>query len=296
MNHDRLASSIDIDLLSAYEIVRIIQHEYRTVAEATDDDGRMEGRAIDEIAERLRHGGRLVYAGAGMGGRIAVLDAADLPATFGLRPIDVQTIVPCRLDAFFTNHDPVTEGHEDHFAISEVNERVRAEDAVLAVSASGRTPFTLGAVRRANMLGALTVGVIGRHGSPLTSEVDIPIVADVGNDLLVGTGRVKTATAIQMVLSTVSTGAMIRLGRVYSNLAVERPSVDGDRDTAIRIVELASGADRLDAASAFERADGDVKVAIVSARTGLDADKARDALESAGGNLRATLDPSRHVE
>lgn len=141
------------------------------------------------------------------------------------------------------------------------------------------------------MIGALTIGVIGRHGSPLTNEVDIAAVADVGSDILFGTARLKVATALRMVASTISSGVMIRLGRVYSNFAVER-SQPGDRglDMAIRMVELTAGVERPVAAAELERADGNLKVAIVAARLGLDPETAQRALDEAGGDLRETLE------
>src|SRR5688572_6384874 len=165
MSQDRLEASLDIDRRPTIEIVRIIQEQDALVAGAVAAQSERIAHAIEQIAERLSHGGRLFYAGAGTSGRIAMLDASEIPPTYGVDASVVQVIMAGGEQAYFR----AAEGAEDDedAAIAEVNQRVRAEDAIVGIAASGTTPFTVAAVRRANMLGALTVGVTSVPGSPL---------------------------------------------------------------------------------------------------------------------------------
>src|SRR6266513_2249028 len=171
MSQERLEASLDIDRLPAVDVVRVIQEEDGRVAAAVAAERDKIAHAVDEIAERLAHGGRLFYAGAGTSGRIAALDAAELPPTFGIDPSLVQVLMAGGERAFLH----AVEGAEDdeEAAIAAVNEHVRADDAVVGIAASGTTPYTVAAVRRANMLGALTVGITSVAVSPLAREVDI---------------------------------------------------------------------------------------------------------------------------
>src|ERR1700759_129602 len=244
MSQDRLEASLDIDRRSSLEIVRIIQDEDRLVAAAVAAEAERIAHAIDEIVERLRHHGRMFYIGAGTSGRIAMLDASQLPRTYGIDAELVRVIMAGGEHAYLA----AAEGAEDDedAAIAAVNRDVRAEDAVIGVAASGTTPFTVAAVRRANMLGALTVGVTSIPTAPLAREVDIPIVPGTGPEVIMGSSRMKSGTAQKLVLNTISTGVMIRLGRVYSNLMTDMPATNAKlRSRALRMVELASGAQRL---------------------------------------------------
>jgi N-acetylmuramic acid 6-phosphate etherase len=288
MSQDRLAESLEIDRLPTAEVVRIIQEQDRLVAEAVAAEAQKIALAIDEIAERLSHGGHLFYVGAGTSGRIAQLDASELPPTYGVDPSLVRVLMAGGSAALAS----AVEGAEDDAdaAIELVGREVRAEDAVVGIAASGTTPFTIAAVQRANMLGALTVGITSAPGSPLTREVDIAIAPHTGPEVIMGSTRMKSGTAQKLILNTISTGVMIRLGRVYSNLMVEMPATNEKlRSRLVRMVELAAGVTRPQAVIALREADGDLKVACVVARRRVAAAEARALLDAAHGRLREAL-------
>lgn len=279
MSQERLEASVDIDLRPAIEIVRLIQEQDALVAGAVAAQAERIAHAIDEIAERLRNGGRLFYAGAGTSGRIAMLDASELPPTYGVDPSLVQVLIAGGDRAYFS----AVEGAEDDedAAIEAVAERVSADDALVGIAASGTTPYTVAAVRKANMIGALTVGVTNVAASPLAQHVDIPIVIETGPEVVMGSTRMKSGTAQKLVLNQISTGVMIRLGRVYSNLMIDMPATNEKlRNRAVRMVELAAGVPRPVAVQAIRDADGNVKVATVIAKKKVTADEARRMLET----------------
>lgn len=287
MSQDRLDASLDIDRASSLEIVRIIQEQDALVATAVARQSERIAHAIDEITERLRHGGHLFYAGAGTSGRIAMLDASEIPPTYGVDPSLVRVIMAGGERAFHA----AVEGAEDDedAAIEIVGREVTADDAIVGIAASGTTPFTIAAVRRANMLGALTIGLTSVPNSPLARDVDIPIVVETGAEVIMGSSRMKSGTAQKLVLNTISTGVMIRLGRVYSNLMIDMPATNEKlRNRAVRMVELAAGVPRPTAVLAMREADGNVKVASVMAKKKIGADDARKLLEER--SLREVLE------
>ena len=288
MSQDRLETSLDIDQRSALDIVRIIQEQDALVPAAVAAEAERIARAVDEIAGRLANGGRLFYAGAGTSGRIAMLDASELPPTYGVSADLVQVIMAGGERAFHS----AAEGAEDDedSAIAAVNAQVTGEDAVVGIAASGTTPFTIAAVRRANMLGALTVAVTNVPGSPLAREVDIPIVIETGPEVIMGSSRMKSGTAQKLVLNQLSTGVMICLGRVYSNLMIDMPATNEKlRNRAVKMVELASGATRPMAVQAIRDANGHVKLATVIAAKKVSAEEAQRLLDEHGGKLREIL-------
>jgi N-acetylmuramic acid 6-phosphate etherase len=287
MSQDRLEASLDIDRRSALEIVRIIQAEDARVAGAVAKQADRIAHAIDEIAERLRHGGRLFYAGAGTSARIAMVDASEIPPTYGVSPDLVRVLIAGGEQAYYS----AAEGAEDDedAAIETVSREVKSEDALVGIAASGTTPYTVAAVRRANMLGALTVGVTSAAGSPLARDVDIPIVVETGPEVIMGSSRMKSGTAQKMVLNQLSTGVMIRLGRVYSNLMIDMPATNEKlRNRAVRMVELAAGVLRPTAVQAIRDADGNVRLATVMARKRVSAEEARRMLQER--SLREVLE------
>jgi N-acetylmuramic acid 6-phosphate etherase len=286
MSQDRLDESLDIDLRPTIEVVRIIQEQDALVAGAVAAQAERIAHAIDEIAERLRHGGRLFYAGAGTSGRIAMLDASELPPTYGVSAGLVRVLIAGGERAYFE----AVEGAEDdeEAAIAAVNLEVTADDAVVGIAASGTTPYTVAAVRRANMVGALTVGVTNVAASPLAQHVDIPIVIESGPEVIMGSTRMKSGTAQKLVLNQLSTGVMIRLGHVYSNLMIDMPATNEKlRNRAVRMVELAAGVPRPVAMQAIRESEGNVKVATVVARRKVTAEEARGLL--AEKSLREVL-------
>jgi N-acetylmuramic acid 6-phosphate etherase len=287
MSQDRLDASLDIDRRSTLEIVHIIQQQDALVAQAVAAEAERIAHAVDEIVNRLSHGGRMFYAGAGTSGRIAMLDAAELPPTFGIDPSLVRVLMAGGERAYFA----AAEGAEDdeEAAIAAVEKEVVADDAVVGIAASGTTPYTVAAIRKANMIGALTVGITSQTGSPLAQDADIAIVPQTGPEVIMGSSRMKSGTAQKMVLNTISTAVMIRLGHVYSNLMVDMPATNEKlRNRAVRMIELAADVGRPIAVQALRDADGNVKLAAVIARKKVSAAEARKLLE--GRKLREVLE------
>lgn len=279
MTQERLDASLEIDRAPAIEIVRIIQEQDASVATAVAAEAERIALAIDQIADRLSHGGRLFYAGAGTSGRIAMLDAAELQPTYGIGPDLVQVIIAGGERAFLH----AAEGAEDdeEAAVSAVNAIVKPDDAIVGIAASGTTRFTVAAVRRANMLGALTVGITSTPDTPLSAEADIAIVAVTGPEVIMGSTRMKSGTAQKLILNTISTGVMIRLGHVHSNLMIDMPATNEKlRGRAVRMVELAAGVTRPMAVQAIRAADGVVRVAAVIAKRHVTAAEARELIAS----------------
>jgi len=288
MSQDRLAASLDIDRCTPREIVRIIQDQDRLVAEAVASAAEPIAQAIEQIAARLARGGRLIYAGAGTSGRIALLDAAELPPTYGVDPGLVRVLLAGGERAF----TQAVEGAEDDEAAASaaVEAQVTAGDALVGIAASGSTPYTVAAVRRADQLGALTVGVTSAPGSPLAQEARIAIVADTGPEVILGSTRMKSGTAQKMILNTLSTGVMIRLGHVYSNLMIDMPATNEKlRRRAVRMVELAANVQQDKAVQALREAGGNVRLAAVMAGRKLSRAEAERALAEHGGHLRDVL-------
>jgi N-acetylmuramic acid 6-phosphate etherase len=278
MSQDRLDASLDIDKASSLEIIRIIQDEDAKVATAVSAERDRIAHAVDQIVERVSHGGRLFYAGAGTSGRMAMLDASELPPTYGIDPSLVTVIMAGGQRAFFE----AAEGAEDDedAAIEAVNRDVNADDAMIGIAASGTTPFTVAAVRRANMLGALTVGITSVPSSPLAKEVDIAIVLQTGPEVVMGSSRMKSGTAQKLALNAISTAVMVRLGHVYSNLMIDMPATNEKlRSRAVRMVELAAGVTRPMAVQALRDAEGSVRLASVMARKKINAAEAKRLLQ-----------------
>jgi N-acetylmuramic acid 6-phosphate etherase len=279
MSQQRLDATLHIDRMSSRDIVRAINEEDARIAGAVAAEADRIAHAIDQIAERLAHGGHLFYAGAGTSGRIAMLDASELPPTYGIDASLVRVIMAGGERAYFA----AAEGAEDdeEAAIKAINDAVSGDDAVIGIAASGTTPFTVAAVRRANMLGALTIGVTNALNSPLAREVDIPIIADTGPEVIMGSTRMKSGTAQKLILNTISTGVMVRLGHTYSNLMIDMPATNEKlRARAVRMVELAANVARPIAVQAIRDADGNVRLASVIAKKRVSAEEARGLLES----------------
>lgn len=288
MSQERLAASLEIDRCTPIEIVRIIQAQDRLVADAVAAAAEPIARAIEEASARLARGGCLIYAGAGTSGRLALLDAAELPPTFGVDPGLVRVLLAGGERAF----TQAVEGAEDdeEAAVAAVNEQVSEPDVLVGIAASGTTPYTVAAVRRANELGALTVGITSTPGSPLAREVRISIVADTGPEVILGSTRMKSGTAQKLILNTLSTGVMIRLGRVHSNLMIEMPATNEKlRRRAVRMVELAAEVPWGEAVRALGEAGGNVKLAVLMAARKLGREEAERELARHQGNLREAL-------
>ncbi len=242
-------------------------------------------RAVDAIAERFRRGGRMVYVGAGTAGRLGWLDAVECVPTFGLPPTQVVAVMAGGTDAL---SDPKEGGEDDAEAGVVDMERVGVGtgDAVVGIAASGRTPYTVAALRAAREAGALTVAITNNSGTPLAASADLAIEAVVGPEFLAGSTRLRAGTAQKVLLNALSTLVMVRTGHTFGDLMVDvRATNDKLRDRAVRILQEATGVDRERADDLLAAADGDLKTAIVMA-VGVDAETARNALDDHGGNVR----------
>ncbi|GAA2386594.1 N-acetylmuramic acid 6-phosphate etherase [Streptomyces glaucosporus] len=283
----------DIDRLPTLEIARIMNGEDATVPAAVAAQLPRIAEAIDAIAARMSRGGRLVYAGAGTAGRLGVLDASECPPTFNTDPAQVVGLVAGGPAALVR----AAEGAEDRgdLAAADLDGLgVGPDDVVVGVSASGRTPYAVGAVEHARRLGALTVGLSCNAGSPLAAAADHGIEVVVGPELLTGSTRLKAGTAQKLVLNMISTITMIRLGKTYGNLMVDvRASNAKLRARSRRIVSLATGASDERIESALAATDGEVKNAILTILGEVDGPTAERLLRESGGHLRAALEAAR---
>ncbi len=246
-------------------------------------------RAVDAIVRALRRGGRLIYVGAGTSGRLATLDAAECPPTFGVAPGTIQAAVAggrrALTRAVEGAEDSVARGARDVAA-----KKVTADDVVVGLTAGGSTPYVLGALAYARRRGAVTVGVTSNRGSPLERVAAITIAPQVGAEVIAGSTRMKAGTAQKLVLNMLSTAAMVRLGRVYDNWMIGVALTNRKlRQRGLRILEQASGASVAEAQRALRQARHDLRAALVMVKTGASAAEARRRLKQARGNLRQAL-------
>ncbi|MFB7463956.1 N-acetylmuramic acid 6-phosphate etherase [Streptomyces sp. NPDC056224] len=279
----------EIDRLSTLDIARTMNAEDATVPAAVAAQLPLIAAAIDAIAARMARGGRLVYAGAGTAGRMGVLDASECPPTFNTDPADVVGLIAGGPSAMVK----AVEGAEDseELAARDLTAlHLTPDDSVIGISASGRTPYAIGAVEFARTRGALTVGLSCNAGSALAAAADHGIEVVVGPELLTGSTRLKAGTAQKLVLNLISTITMIRLGKTYGNLMVDmRSSNEKLRARARRIVALATGAPDAEIEAALAATGGEVKHAVLVILGGVDGPAAAELLTASQGHLRAAL-------
>ncbi|MEU6775573.1 N-acetylmuramic acid 6-phosphate etherase [Streptomyces sp. NPDC046759] len=279
----------DIDRLPTLDIARLMNGEDAGVPAAVATQLPRIAAAIDAIAERMTRGGRLIYAGAGTAGRLGVLDASECPPTFNTDRAQVVGLIAGGPEAMVTS----VEGAEDSAELARRDLdalRLAPDDTVVGVSASGRTPYAIGAVEHARALGALTVGVACNEHSALAAAAEHGIEVVVGPELITGSTRLKAGTAQKLVLNMLSTITMIRLGKTYGNLMVDvRASNDKLRARSRRIVSLATGASDEEIEKALIESGGEVKNAILTLLADVDGPTAARLLEESGGHLRAAL-------
>jgi len=285
----RLTQDTDYDDLSTRELLGLVNREDAIVPAAVAAAGDELAVAIDAIVERLRGGGRLVYVGAGTSGRLAALDAEECESTFATEPGQVTAIVAgASLGSAAERDAAEDDGEAGADAVRALG--IARDDAVVGVSASGRTPFVVGAVEAAAAAGALTVCVVSVPDSVLARIAEHEVAVVVGPEIVAGSTRLKAGTAQKLVLNSISTLSMIRLGKTYGDLMVDVASTNEKlRTRARRAVSLATGADDDAVDAALAAAEGDGKVAIVSLLGDVDAETARAQLERAGGNIRRAL-------
>jgi N-acetylmuramic acid 6-phosphate etherase len=285
----RLDQTADYDELTTRELVELVNREDAVVPAAVAAAGDELAAALDAIADRLRDGGRLVYIGAGTSGRLAELDASECETTFSTDPGRVVALVAGAGSATSAERDAA----EDDARAGEDAVRgidVAEPDAVVGVSASGRTPFVVGALEAAAAAGALTVCVVSVPDSELARIAQHEIAVVVGPEVISGSTRLKAGTAQKLVLNSISTISMVRLAKTYGDLMVDVAGTNEKlRARARRAVRLATGADDEDVEEALAAADGSAKVAIVSLAAGIDANTARARLNESDGNVRRAL-------
>jgi N-acetylmuramic acid 6-phosphate etherase len=283
------SASAGLDALSALEIARVINHEDHKVAAAVERGLSQIAQAIDAIADAIRSGGRLIYVGAGTSGRLAALDAAECPPTFNTDPQTVQYVIAggdkALGHAAEYSEDSSVSGRKD------IGKRKPGKkDVVVGVAASGRTPYTLGAMEYARKKGAKTVAVICNRGSKMGALADIEIVLDVGPEAVSGSTRMKAGSAQKMALNLLTTGAMARLGYIYGNLMVNVHTRNQKlMERGLNVLEKAAGVDRQTASKTLGTARNQVAIALVMLKTGLDRTQAAKRLKSVKGNVREAI-------
>jgi N-acetylmuramic acid 6-phosphate etherase len=279
-----------LDKKSTLEILRVLNREDERVARAVRKELPNIARAVDAIVKSMENDGKLFYVGAGTSGRLAVLDAAECPPTFGTRPQMVQALIAGGAKAVRS----AVEGAEDS-AANGARDLAAAgmtrRDIVVGIAASGGTPYVLGALKFARRRGAITVGLTSNPRSPLAREARIAIMPETGPEAIAGSTRLKAGTAQKMVLNLLSTTAMVRLGRVYENwmVYVARTNQKLQRRGS-RILEEATGVSASTAARAMRQTGHDLPVALVMLKSGTNARDAKRLLANASGNVRRALE------
>jgi N-acetylmuramic acid 6-phosphate etherase len=277
-----------IDVWDAADVLdAMIEGQFAAVAAVRAARPALEGAAL-AMEKRLRHGGRLIYAGAGTSGRLAVQDGAELMPTFSW-PLDRLLLLMAGGHTALLQSIEGAEDEVDHAARLARRHRINAKDVLIAVAASGTTPFTLACLREAKQREALTIGIANNRDTPILEEADHPIWLDTGSEPIAGSTRMKAGTAQRIALNLLSSLLMIMLGRVYEGLMVD---VQAGNDKLVRrseemLVRL-TGRDRADVCAALRRANGSVKLAVLLLH-GCEPAKAAELLERAGGQLRAAL-------
>jgi N-acetylmuramic acid 6-phosphate etherase len=285
----RNPASTNLDELTPLEIVRLMNSEDAKVIPAVASQAEPIARAIEIIADRLSHGGRLVYAGAGTSGRLGVLDATECPPTFNAPLGQVIGIIaggPAAVTA-------AVEGAEDHPEFAErdlANLKFSKGDVLVGIATSGRTPYVLGAIAYARKLGAFTIGLACNTDAELNRAADLAITPVVGAEVLSGSTRLKAGTATKLVLNMLTTGTMVRMGKVFGNLMVDlRATNEKLRHRTNRIIRMLTGLDAAAADAVLNRCDRELKTAIVSCLAEVSPEAARHRLEAVGGQVRSAL-------
>jgi N-acetylmuramic acid 6-phosphate etherase len=291
LTEHRNPNSADIDRKSTEEILRIINAEDKTVANAVEKQIPSIAKAVEYALDSLRKGGRLIYAGAGTSGRIGMIDAAECPPTFGTSPATVQAIIAGGRKAMWRS----VEGAEDDAELARKEmkkKKVGPQDTVIGLSASGKARFVHSALREARAKGAKTVLIACVEQPPRIANVRItPLV---GPEVITGSTRMKAGTSEKMILNMISTTTMIRLGKVYGNLMMDlRPLSRKLRSRARRILKFLTGITSAEAEKLYESSGRDIKVALVMALSGVNKTKARKALGSSRGVVSLAINEAR---
>jgi N-acetylmuramic acid 6-phosphate etherase len=288
----RNPTSANIDRLSTLEIVELINREDCTVPQAVGSQREKVAAAIDVIVAQFRAGGRLFYVGAGTSGRLGVLDASECPPTFGVKPSMVQGIIAGGKRALVRSIEGA-EDHADDGAKAIDKKRVSSRDVVVGLAACGMTPFVRGALRRARRIGAKTICVTCAPEAVGFIPAEIVINPVVGPEIVTGSTRMKAGTATKLVLNTLTTAAMIKLGKVHGNLMVDLRAVNNKlRDRSVRIVMELTGLSRARARILLQRAEGKLKPAVVMHFRKVDLQGATRILDQCNQSLRNAIEDS----
>lgn len=286
----------NIDKVSTLDAVALINAEDKLVAPAIEKVLPQIAAAVDGIVAKLQGGGRLFYVGTGTSGRIGVLDASEIPPTYGVSYELVQGVIAGGYDALYkaseASEDDVEAGKNDL-----ISRGLTANDAVVGIAASGRTPYTIGAVKFARRIGCFTACIVCDPSSEITNAADVAIVPVVGPEAITGSTRMKAGTAQKMVLNIISTIAMVRLGYVSGNRMTNlKSSNEKLKVRSLRILIEETGLVESEAAALMDRAGGDLRVALVIARTGVDREAALDLLDRSGFAIDKAVTLSRELK
>ena len=278
-----------IDTMTTLEMVSVINQEDVKVATAVGRELPAIAKAIDIITDRLKRGGRLFYAGAGTSGRLGVLDASECPPTFGTKPELVQGLIAGGRDAMFVAKEGAEDSEQlaaDNLSAVGLNEK----DALVALAASGRTPYSIGALKYARARGAAAIALVCSPNSPMSREAILTICPLPGPEVITGSTRLKAGTAQKLVLNMLSTGIMIKLGKVYGNLMVDVQATNQKLAERSKLIVMeATGCSRAEAEAALDSTEGSAKLAIFLRLSGLDVQTAKQKLKAADGYVAKAL-------
>ena len=286
----RNSSSLNIDKVSTLDMVKIINNEDKKVSLAVEKELVKIAEAIDGIVSGMQKGGRLIYIGAGTSGRLGILDASECPPTYGVSEELVQGIIAGGTEAIFR----AKEGAEDskELAIEDLKSKnITENDTIVGLAASGRTPYVIGGLEYANKIGALTVSITCNANSEVAKVSKVSIAPVVGAEVVTGSTRMKAGTAQKLVLNMLSTGTMIKLGKVYGNLMVDVRATNKKLvERAKKIVCEATGVDREVAEKVLKETNYDVKLSILMILTGLDINEAKEKLSQNKGYIAKAME------
>ncbi|GAA3638970.1 N-acetylmuramic acid 6-phosphate etherase [Lactobacillus hamsteri] len=285
----RNPSSMHIDTVSTSEMVKIMNEEDQKVAVAVGTQNDQIAKAIDEAAKRYKKGGRLIYIGAGTSGRLGVLDAAELVPTYGIKPERAIGLIAGGQGAMYK----AVEGAEDdtNLGASDLKKlNLNEKDTVLGLAASGRTPYVIGGIEYANKIGALTISIACVKESEIGKLSNIAIEALVGPEVVTGSTRMKAGTAQKMILNMISTGVMIKQGKVFENVMIDvMPTNSKLVNRASRIISSVTDATQEEAIQALEKAENNVPLAITMIKTKTDKDRAQKLLKQYNDNVSEVI-------
>ncbi|MBZ0186419.1 MAG: N-acetylmuramic acid 6-phosphate etherase [Candidatus Obscuribacterales bacterium] len=289
VTEERNENTMDLDLLDTLDLVTRVQSEDMIVAQKVAEVIPDIAKAVDIITEKLKNGGRLIYFGAGTSGRLGVLDAAECPPTFGVSPEQVLSFIAGGKEAMFKAFESA-EDLKDLGVKDVVSANIGPNDAVIGITASGRTAYVFGALEKAKEAGAATISVINNYSEKLLEICDVTITVIVGPEAISGSTRMKSGTAQKMILNLISTCSMVRLGKVYENLMVDlQPTNEKLRERAVSIISLLGGVPRHLAEGALVSSHDNAKTAILMVKRKIGRSQAESLLETCCGSLRKAL-------